>query len=170
MKAQERAVGIVALSVVTVLSVAVTWAARTEHTRKLPQVVEQSIRKLFPHARIRTIEHERRIVRLIEVTVVEDGEEHDLILSEDGMILAIKREIDPGDLPTTVRNAVRELAGKANIEEAERIKVVAELRAVSTKETRIEYEAKFRSKGKEQEVIVSEDGTILKRPKKLRFG
>lgn len=166
---RTRTVALMMVSIVTVLFVAVTWAAAPLKAQKLRAAVEQSIRKLYPHAKIDEIEIERRIVRLIEVSVIENGREHDLTLTQDGTILSIAEPIDPDDLPAAVRDAVRKVAGKAKIEEAERIKVLAKLGAAPEKKPRFEYEAKFRKKGKEHDVIVSEDGSTIKTPKKLRI-
>ena len=164
-----RTVSLLIVSIVTVVLVAGTWAAVPTRAQKLRQVMEASIHKHYPDARIDEIEIERRIMRLIEVTVIQDGQEYDLTMTQDGDILAIAELIDPDELPPTVRAAVQNLAGTAKIEEAERIHVLAKLAAVPEKQPRFEYEAKFRKKGKEQDVIVSEDGKTIKKPKKLRI-
>ena len=168
-KRRNHAVVIAVVSLVTALFVAASWAARPERARKLRVVVEQSVREAFPDARIREIEVERRIVRLLEVTVIVDREEHGITLSEDGTILSIDEEIHPDQMPTAVHLALQKVAGGATIKEAERIEIRAELRAVPMEEPQIEYEAKFRTRGKVQEVIVSEDGTTIKTAKTLRF-
>ena len=164
-KFQKRAVGMVAVSVIALLVVATTWAERSE-LGTLSKSFERAVRKVFPNARIANVEHERHVVRLIEITVIDNGIEHELTLSQDGTILSIGREIAPDDLPTEVRKAVERIAGKTKIGEAERIKVLAELRVVSIKEPRIEYEAEFRTGN---QLIVSEGGKTIKTKRNLRL-
>lgn len=164
MKHSRFTVGMVSFFVLVGLFVPATWAGWPGGSRQLPEAVQQSVRKLFPAARISDVEHERRLVRLVEVTVVDNGEEYELMLSLDGTVLSIEREVDPSQLPAVVSDAVRRVAGSEKIREADQIKILAELRVVPIKEPRIEYKAEFRKKGKEQEVIVSEDGAILNTP------
>ena len=160
----------VAASAIAVCFVAMTSAAPSARQMKLTQVMEQSIRKVFPNARIEEVEQEKRIVTLIEVTVVEDGQEHEVTLTQDGTILSIGQGIDPDELPATVRDAILGVTGTVVIHEAERIKVLAELRAVAIKQPRTEYEAEFQTQGREKgEVTVSEDGATKKTLKQLRF-
>jgi len=164
-----RTIAVGAAGVIAVLLTAVTWAQRPGQTPKLSAVVEQAARDVFPNGRVVEVEYGHRVVRLVEVTVINDGQEHDLVFSQNGVLLSIKQEIDPDDLPLSVRDTVRTVAGHGDIQEAEQIRIVAELGFVPVASPRTEYEAEFRKDGREQEVVVSQDGSIIKTPKKARF-
>ena len=168
-KSKNRAAVIAVSFLVAILLVSATVGARSQRARLLREAVDKSVQKAYPGGRIREIAVERRIVRLLEVTVYHDGQERDLLMSQDGTILAIKQVIDPDDLPAAARQAVKKIAGAAKINEAERVKILAELRAVPIEQPRYEYEADFRRSGRDQEVIVSADGATIKTPKRLRF-
>ncbi len=142
------------------------WSA---NATPLPVSVEQTIRKTFPNAQIGSIEYERRVVRLIEVTLIEDGQECDLAISEDGTILSITHEIDPDDLPQAARGALQEIVGEAKIEEAEKVKIFGELLVAPLASPRIVYEAEFREGGRECKAVVSGDGVAISTPRKVKF-
>lgn len=134
----------------------------------LPDLVERAIREVYPQAQIEEWGYERRLVELIEVTVVQDGGEHDLILSLDGSIVAIKQPIDPQSLPDAVRHAVHQIAEDTTIHEAERVDVVAELRPVPIDTPRVQYEIEWRLGGREQQATVSNDGVIMNKMRRLK--
>ena len=155
--------------VMMTLAVAVTWAARPMRVSKLPEAVQQSLQEMFPDARIHEVEYQRKIVRLYEIEVIDDGEENTLIVSRDGTVMSVEHEISPNELPAEALIAIQKLSGSTRIEEAERIQVLRELGTLTLEDPRIEYEATFVKNGKEHDVVVSEDGTILKTPKQLRL-
>ena len=53
------------------------------------------------------------------------------------------------------------MAGQVEIHEAEKVQILGELRVVALAKPRIAYEAEFRHSGKDQELVVQEDGSVL---------
>ncbi len=137
--------------------------------RKLPAAVEKAVLKAYPSASIEEFEPQRRVVQLIEVTITHDGEELDLTFSPDGKLLTIVTQLEPDDLPAAVRQAVRKVAGRSPIKEAEQIRIVADLQPQPLKKPRRQFEATFDKDGLEQDVIVSEDGQVVTLPSRLRL-
>ncbi len=133
----------------------------------LPEAVKQAIHATVPDARVIGVEYERRVVRLIEVTLMDGDQDYDVIFSEDGTILAIDQPIAPRDLPSAVRDAIKAMPGNPKIHEAEQVKTLAELRATPLTRPRIEYEVKIRVDDKLYDVTISQDGSTIKTTNRL---
>ena len=151
------------------LLVAASGSKPAAPKRKLPEAVEKAVLKAYPSASIEEFEPQRRVVRLIEVTIMHDGEELDLTFSPDGKLLTIVAEIAPDDLPAAVRQAMRKVAGRSPIKEAEQMRIVADLQPLPLKKPRTQFEATFHKDGLEQDVIVSQDGQVVTLPSRLRL-
>lgn len=157
------------IGLVVVLSVTVTSIARSKQLEELPDVLERSIRSHFPNAQIQEFEHHRRIIQFVEVTVVDHDQEYDLTLSPDGSVLFIENEIAPGQLPNAVHDALQQMMGSVSIDEAEQMVVHADFQPVPLTHPRIQYEVEFQSKGRNHEMTVLADGTLVTSAKRLKW-
>ena len=165
----DRAVGFFFLLILPVALSPLGLAANRDPKSALPEEVDRSVRVLFPTAKVEEFKHTRRVIRLIEVTVIENGQEHDVILTPDGTMLAVEDEIDPSRLPSVVHDAARDAAGGEKIIEADRITVLAEIRPVALEQPRTEYAATYRKNRKEQELVLSEEGSVLQTTRKMQI-
>jgi hypothetical protein len=127
----------------------------------LPDAARTAVADMFPGGRIVEIESERRVIHLYEVSVRVDGAERELLLTGDGRVLEVEHEIDPRTAPEPVKNTLKRLSRSARLAEVEKIEVHGELRVVALDQPRVEYEAEFRVRGREQEVRLSEAGKVL---------
>lgn len=149
------------------------WSASRAGTRlsaaKLPEAVRTAVRKAFPGAKIDEINRERRIIQYFEVAIEIDGRERDVLVADDGTILALEHEIEVRALPESVRTTVARIAGRARLEEAEQRQVLAAYRPQRLAEPKIEFEVKLRERGRVRELIVGDDGQVRQVPTRLRI-
>jgi uncharacterized membrane protein YkoI len=129
----------------------------------LPAAAADAVKKAFPKATIEEVEREREGLVLYEVELKADGKEIEVEVTPDGQIVAVEREVAKEDLPEAVAKALGKLAGDAKIQEIEKEEVHAVLKLVKLDTPRVVYEAEFMQNGKEVEVKIAGDGTLLGR-------
>ncbi|MDH3292178.1 MAG: hypothetical protein OEO20_11080 [Gemmatimonadota bacterium] len=132
---------------------------------KIPQQVMDALRARFPRAEIRqwTREEEDDIV-LYDIEFTQQGRKLEADIKEDGTIHNWEREIAADDLPASVRTAVEREYPESTLEEVMAITAVTEgTEALEGYEIVLET-----ADGKEIEVTVAPDGTILERPEAMR--
>jgi hypothetical protein len=149
-------------SLLVLLGAALPLVAKQEQLRPLTPAVEQAIQSMFPGAKIDEVQTERFIVTLNEVTVIADGREYDLVISDAGTVLTATELIANDALPASALAGVRTVDGKGKIVEAEKIRVLAELKPVPLAKPKLAYSAKFVDKDREREVFVTEDGRVIR--------
>lgn len=121
---------------------------------QVPQAVRDAILKEAGNAKIDEIEKETRGDKVTyEAEWKVDGREIELKLAEDGTILAREQEITLDQAPQAVREAILKAAGDNKIKEVSRI----------TRGGKTLFEAEWKADGKEVEIKLAEDGTILKK-------
>ena len=128
--------------------------------------VINAVKAEFPQAAVGEMEKETEGgVVVYEVELVQDGKEIEVTVTSGGVIMEVEREIAQAELPPAVAAAIAKAAGGAKIEEIEREEIRAVVRdgkVVKLDKPKIVYEAEFRKAGREVEVEVAADGTILK--------
>ena len=88
-----------------------------------------------------------------KVEYKKDGRKFELEVDEDGKILEVEEFMKMEDLPLAVQETVKTESAGAEIKEL----------VLETKEGKTFYEVEFEKDGKEYEVKILEDGTVLKR-------
>ena len=121
---------------------------------QVPQAVREAILKEAGEAKIDEIEKETKGDKVTyEADWKVDGKEVEITLAENGTILAREQEITLEQAPQAVREAILKAAGDNKIKEVSRI----------TRGNKTLFEAEWKADGKEVEIKLAEDGTILKK-------
>ena len=132
----------------------------------LPPAAADAVKAAFPQASIVEVEQENEDgVTLYEVELRQDGKEVEISVSADGVIVEVETQIAEAELPKAVARTIAKVAGDAKVEEIQREEtraVVRDGKLVKLDEPRITYEAEFRKDGRETEVEIAGDGTVLK--------
>ena len=154
--------------VVLVLAAWQVGAAKGKRDRKgkkavLSPAAAAAIRKAFPGAAIDEVEREKEGVVLYEVELKRNGKEIEVELTPGGQIVEVGRKVARVDLPEAVARALAKLAGRAKVKEIEREEIHAVVKLVKLQKPRVVYEAEFVRDGKEVEVKIAENGTVLVR-------
>lgn len=136
------------------------WAeSKPVSIENLPKIVTDAVSKMFPKAKLieATVESEEGESEY-EVTIKDDGKKIDVKVEADGDIEEFEKEIDVKDLPTAVTVALEKKYPKAVLNSAEAIYEVEKGKAEFEF-----YEVQLKSAdGKEVEVMIKADGTIVK--------
>jgi len=177
MKRKWVVVAVLALGVAALVAGAALAEKARKHEEKVtldqvPQAVKATILKEAGGAKIKEIEKETKGERTVfEAEFVKDGKEIEIKVAPDGTLL--KREVEGEEeehegrreheeheqkvtldqVPAAVKATILKEAGGAKIREIEK----------ETKGDRTIYEAEFVKDGKEIEIKVAPDGTLLKR-------
>ena len=132
-------------------------------TRKvvLPTAAAAAVKKAFPKATIDEVERERESIALYEVELQRDGKEFEVVVTPDGQIVAVEKQVARGDLPEAVAKKLADLAGDAKIKQIEKEEIHAVVKVVKLKKPKVVYEAEFVKDGKEIEVKITVDGKLL---------
>ncbi|HOD82069.1 MAG: hypothetical protein BWX88_01626 [Planctomycetes bacterium ADurb.Bin126] len=121
---------------------------------QVPQAVRDAILKEAGEAKIDEIEKETKGDKVTyEAEWKVDGKEIEIKLAEDGTVLAREQEITLEQAPQAVREAILKAAGDNKVKEVSRI----------TRGGKTFFEAEWKADGKEIEIKLAEDGTILKK-------
>jgi hypothetical protein len=124
---------------------------------KVPKAVLEAVKKRFPKAEIVEAAKETADGKTeYEVTVKEAGKKIDVMLTPEGAITLIEKEIDVKDLPAPVKDALDKKYPKATY------KIVEEVIKVTDGKEKLEYyEASLETADKKNlEVKVKPDGTF----------
>lgn len=146
---------------------AVTYAEKAEKGEKkcsLPAVVESAVKALLPNAVIGKIEKEEEEIKMFEVTVKDAGKESDIKLAADGTVIEVETVQDINALPAAVAQTLK--AQDAKLSKAEVAVEYAQFKLVKLDTPITIYEAKIMKDGKEVEIKVAADGTIIKQAAK----
>ncbi len=126
--------------------------------------------KAFPKARIVEVESTRVRVQIpaCEVEIEHRGSEIEVTVTPDGQILSVEREISRRDLPKAVADAIGKHRGRARVSEVEAVEVHAEWKAVPLDKPAKVYEVELKRGRREGEMLIAEDGTVLRKPRWYR--
>jgi len=166
MRARIRGAAIAAVTMGLVLGMLSSAHARA---RRLPPKAAKAVKKAFPNAKIVDTELENENgVKLYEVTVVDDDRRFEVTVSPQGTLVEIENDVPVKDLPGPVVKTVAKHAKGGRITEAEKVEARAVVKAgklVKLDKPRTFYEIEVRKGGKELEINVLPDGTLLGRPR-----
>ena len=129
----------------------------------LPPAAATAIKRAFPKATIDQVERETVRAVLYEVELKQNRKEIEVQVTPDGRIVEVGKAVAKKDLPKAVAKTLARLAGDARIREIEREETRAVLKLVKLKKPLVVYEAEFVRNGKEIEVRIAPDGTLLAR-------
>jgi len=139
---------------------AVAYGEKGEKKCSLPAAVEAAVKALFPNAVIEKSEKEEEKVEMYEVNVKDAGKESDITLAADGTVAEVESAEDINAVPAAVAQTIKAQDGK--VSKVEKIVEYAQLKLVKLDTLITTYEAKITKGGKESEIKIAADGTILK--------
>ena len=121
-------------------------------TSEVPAAVTAAASKQYPKAKISHWSKEMEDGKTTyEASVVEGSSKRDVVLAEDGTLVAVEETIAASALPGPVTSAVQEKYPQAVIAKAEKI----------TKDGDVQYEVALR-KASKKEVLLTADGKVIK--------
>ena len=119
---------------------------------EVPAAVTAAASKQYPKAKISHWSKELEDGKTTyEASVVEGSSKRDVVLAEDGTLVAVEETIAVSALPGPVTSAVQEKYPQAIIAKAEKI----------TKDGDVQYEVALREASK-KEVLLTADGKVIK--------
>jgi hypothetical protein len=126
---------------------------------KLPGAVANAVKKRFPQAELKAASKETENGKTeYEVAIVDGGTKMDVLLTPDGVITEIEKEIALTDLPKAVRATLEKDYANAKYKKVEEvIKVAAGKEALDFYEIVIE-----KADNKKVEVQIAADGKVKK--------
>lgn len=139
---------------------AVTYAEKGEKECSLPAAVTAAVKALFPTATVEKSEMAEEEVKMFEVKVKDGSKESEVKLAEDGMVVEVESVEDINALPAAVAQTFK--AQDAKLSKVEVAVEHAQLKLVKLDTPVTTYEAKIVKDGKEIEIKVAADGTIIK--------
>jgi len=137
----------------------VTYAEKGEKG-SLPAVVQAAVKALLPNAVIGESSKEEEEIEMYEVKVKDAGKESDVKLAEDGTVVEVESIETIDALPAEVAKTFK--AQDAKIKKVEKAVEYAQIKVVKLDVPITTYEAKITKDGKETEIKVAADGTIIK--------
>jgi uncharacterized membrane protein YkoI len=140
-----------------------SYAGKKEKKKNisLPEAVKQVITEKYPGAKIESVEREDEGPVILEVKLaLADGVALEVMFATDGTLMEVENEIAPVALPDAVLAA---LPQNAKIKEAEQKIIHAVLKPVKLDDPQTVYEVEVEINGKEVEIEVAADGTIISR-------
>jgi len=143
---------------------AVAYAEKGEKKCSLPAAVQAAVKALFPTATIEKSEMEKESVKMYEVNVKDGNKESNVKLAEDGIVVEVETVEDINALPAAVAQTLK--AQNAKLSKVEKAVEHAQLKLVKLDMPVTTYEAKIVKNGKEIEIKVAADGTIIKQETK----
>ena len=152
------------LAVALLFSLGMAGGCAAKHP-VLSSAAVDSLEAAFPAATIGAAEAEKEDgLDLFEAELPQDGKEIEVLVSPDGVIVEVETEVAMKDLPKAAADAIAKAAAGAKVEEIEREEtraVVRDGKLVKLAQPKITYEAEFLKDGKQVEVEVAADGTVL---------
>lgn len=141
----------------------VTYAEKGEKC-SLPAVVQAAVKALLPNAVIGESSKEEEEIEMYEVKVKDAGKESDVKLAADGTVAEVESVEVISALPAAVAQTFK--AQDAKLSKVEIAVEYAQLKLVKLDTPVTTYEAKIVKDGKEIEIKVAADGTIIKQETK----
>lgn len=143
-----------------VMLCAVAYAEKGEKECSLSAVAQAAVKALFPTAVIEKCKMEEKEMKMYEVKVKDGDKESEVTLDVDGTVVEVATVEDVNALPAAVAKALK--AQDAKVSKAEKSVEHAQLKLVKLDTPVTTYEAEITKDGKETEIKVAADGTILK--------
>lgn len=148
---------------ISVAAIIVLAAGCQPTTKPAASPVDAHIKKAFPNADIVSTKSKlKHLTKVYEAKLKEGGKETEVTLSSDGVILKIETEVNIGDLPKPVADAVAKLTQGAKGVEVEKIERKGTLKgnkAVSLDAPEVYYEVEYSKMYIKREVKLAADGS-----------
>jgi len=155
-----KSVGLVVL--VGVMVCAATYAGKCRKKNIcLPDAVKGTINALYPEAVIEKVEVEKEGLKVYEIELKLNGQEFEVTVAPDGTIIEIESEVAIDDLPDAVKAAIAKAIEGAEIKKVEEEVTYWAVTLKKLETPQITYEVELIKDGKEIEIEVAADGTIL---------
>jgi hypothetical protein len=139
---------------------AIAYAEKGEKECSLPAAVEAAVKALLPNAVIEKSNKEEKEVKTYEVKVKDGNKESEVKLTTDGTVMGVESVEVMDTLPAAVAQAIK--AQNAKVKKVEKEIEYAQLKVVKLDTPVTSYEAEIIKDGKETEIKIAADGTILK--------
>jgi hypothetical protein len=137
---------------------AVTYAEKCEKG-SVPAAIQAAIKALMPNASIEKCAMEEEPTPVCELKVKDGDKESDVKLAVDGTVMEVESFESIDALPEAVAKTFK--AQDAKLSKVEKAVQYAQLKVVKLETPITTYEAKVTQKGKEVEIQVAADGTII---------
>jgi hypothetical protein len=138
---------------------AVSYAEKSEKG-SLPAAVQAAIKALLPNGVVGESSKEEEEIEMFEVKVKDAGKESDVKIAEDGTVVEVESTEAIDALPAAVAKTFK--AQDAKIKKVEKAVEHARVKVVKLDTPITTYEAKIKKDGKEVEIKVAADGSIIK--------
>jgi uncharacterized membrane protein YkoI len=133
--------------------VAATAADKKVQMKDLPPVVQKAAQDEAKGAEIKGILQETQKGQPVyEIETVRNGKGRDFVLDAKGAVLEVEEEVSFDTFPAAAKAAIEKIVADGKITKTETI----------TKRGKTNYEAAYTKGGKEQEVLVRADGSVVK--------
>jgi uncharacterized membrane protein YkoI len=142
------------------LTYAAGYAGKSPKTT-LPAAVKEAITKLYTQAVVEEVEVEEEGVKVYEIELKHNGRELELTIAADGTILEVESEVVMENLPNAVQAAIIKAAAGAKIEEVKEEVTYWVVRLQKLQKPETTYEAELLRDGKEIEIEIAANGSIL---------
>lgn len=147
---------------------AVAYGEKGEKECSLSAAAQAAVKALFPNAAIGKCNMEEEEMKVYEVKIKDGDKESEVTISADGTVVEVATVEDISALPAAVAKALK--AQDAKVSKAETSVEHAQLKLVKLDTPITTYEADITKDGKEAEITVAADGTILKQEVKEMKG
>ena len=154
----------ISVAVCVTLGMCIAATARADEEKieldKLPKAVTDAIKKAYPDGELKSAEKEKADGKeTYEVVVKNKAETLEIVLTAEGQILAVEKEIAVKSLPKAVTEAIEAKYPKSSLKKAEEVtkdrnvtyEVVIETAEKKTFEVELDPKGKFVEKEKKEE-------------------
>ena len=128
---------------------------------QLPQAVRDAVQRSYPQATIRGTERGTLALKVYEVAVQDGARKLELIVAQDGTVVAVENHIAQSELPPAVQQTLAQAAGSAKVTDIDRVERRAKSGVVPLAQPQILYEAEWRKDGREIEIGIASDGSLV---------
>jgi uncharacterized membrane protein YkoI len=140
-----------------------TMAAQPGRPEKIPAVVQQSIARTLPGARISSVESKPQVMLIYEVELVINGQPHKAEVFANGEVLNVRKVIPAGQLPQAVSQALNKEAKGAPVTQTAEKQVHATVAISRRRQPLTVYQAQYELGGRNVQVEFDASGKLLSR-------
>lgn len=148
--------------VVCAIACAVTYAGKCKLSKPCPSLAAKAaIDALYPNAEIEEMDMGKESLKVFEVELKQNGQELEVMLALDGMLMEVETEMTAQELPEAVAKAIEAAAEGATVNEVSKETIYAVVKVVKLDQPQTTYEAEMNKEGAKCEIELAADGTIL---------
>jgi hypothetical protein len=135
---------------------------------ELPDPVAKTFKETFPQGQIEKVDaSEENGVMVYDIEFKDGKNEKETDIAADGTMLEFTLVIAARDIPATPMKAIRGASKGAKLGRLERIEITHETRdgqVIRLPDVVVHYAAEMARKGKQTEIIVGADGSVVEAP------